>query len=134
MRAVLSLIVLIACATCAILASAADAPPAAAQGPVMPPDNVGRGSALLQLSPMYVEIRDTLAVADAREKHLLAELAVATDDATAEAIVRELESLPLERVLSILRIQARYARQEGRLDLERRLRQRMLELRGGVSI
>lgn len=134
MRAVLSLIVLIACATCATLASAADAPPTAAPGPVMPPDNLGRGSALLQLSPMYVEIRDTLAVTDAREKLLLAALAVATEDATAEAIVRELESLPLERVLSILRIQARYARQEGRPDLERRLRQRMLELRGGVSI
>lgn len=131
MRAVLSLIALIACAT---FAFAADVPPAAVQGPVMPPDHVGRGSALLQLSPMYVEIRDTLAVTDAREKQLLAELAVATDDATAEALVRELESLPLERVLSILRIQARYARQEGRPDLERRLRQRMLELRGGVSI
>jgi hypothetical protein len=134
MRAVLSLFVLIACATCATLVIAADAPPAAAQGPVMPPGNLGRGSALLQLSPMYVEIRDTLAATDAREKQLLAELAVATEDATAEAIVRELESLPLERVLSILRIQARYARQEGRLDLERRLRQRMLDLRGGVSI
>lgn len=130
MRAVLSLITLLACATFAI---AADVPPVAAPGPVMPPDQVGRGSALLQLSPMYVEIRDTLAVTDAREKQLLAELAVVADDATAEAIVRELESMPLERVLSILRIQARYARQEGRLDLERRLRQRMLELRGGIS-
>jgi hypothetical protein len=68
------------------------------------------------------------------EKQLLADLAVATDDATAEAIVRELESLPLGRVLSILRIQARYARQENRPDLERQIKLRMLELQGAGRI
>jgi hypothetical protein len=83
---------------------------------------------------MYVEIRDSLAVLDAREKQLLADLAVATDDVTAEAIVRELEALPLERVQSILRIQLRYARQEDRPELERRLRLRLLELQGDRNI
>lgn len=131
MRAILSLIALVAIASAAF---AADLPPATGQGPVAAPAHSGRGSALLQLSPMYVEIRDTLALSDARERQLLAELAAVTDDAAAEAIVRELESLPVERVLSILRIQARYARQEDRPELERRIRLRMLELQGGGNI
>lgn len=131
MRAILSLLVLVSCATTAI---AANMPPAVGNGPVVSPAHGGHGSALLQLSPMYVEIRDSLALSDAREKQLLADLAVATDDATAEAIVRELESLPAERVLSILRIQVRYARPEDRPALERRLRLRRLELLGGGNI
>lgn len=131
MRAILSLIALVSIASAAF---AADLPPATGHGPVATPAHSGRGSALLQLSPMYVEIRDTLALSDAREKQLLAELAAVTDDAAAEAIVRELESLPVERVLSILRIQARYARQEDRPELERRIRLRMLELQGGGNI
>lgn len=131
MRAVLSLIAVISFAT---FAFAADLPSATGQGPVVAPAHSGRGSALLQLSPMYVEIRDTLALSDERERQLLADLALAADDATAEAIVRQLESLPVERVLSILRIQARYARQEDRPELERRIRLRMLELQGGGNI
>lgn len=131
MRTILSLIALI---SCACVAFSADLPPAGGQGPVVAPAHSGRGGGLLQLSPMYVEIRDTLALSDAREKQLLAALAAATDDATAEALVRELESLPVERVLSILRIQARYARQEDRPELERRIRLRMLELQGGGNI
>lgn len=132
MRAVLSLLVLVSCTGPAF---AADVPPVDSHAPVPPTAALpGRGSALLQLSPMYVEISDTLAVADAREKQLLADLAVVTDDATAEAIVRELESLPLGRVLSILRIQARYARQENRPDLERQIKLRMLELQGAGRI
>ncbi len=127
-------LVLVACVAGLAAAAVAEVPTATPQGPILPPAQIGHGSALLQLSPMYIEIRDTLAVSDAREKQLLAELAVATDDVTAEAIVRELESLPLDRVLSILRIQARYAHQENRPELERRLRQRMLELQGGGNI
>jgi hypothetical protein len=86
------------------------------------------------LSPLYIEVRDTLAGLDAREKQLLVDLAAATDDATVEAIVRELESMPVERMLSILRIQARYARLEGRPDLERVIRLRMLELVGAGNL
>ncbi|MBM4132090.1 hypothetical protein FJ250_13880 [bacterium] len=134
MRPLTALIVLAAC-LCGLAATAvAEAPKSAPQEPILPPSRVGPGGGLLQLSPMYVEIRDTLAVSDTREKQLLAALAMATDDATAEAIVRELESLPLERLLSILRIQARYARQENRPELERRLRLRILELQGGGNI
>lgn len=132
MRAVLSLLVLVFCTRFAI---AADVPPVDPQSPAPPTVALpGHGRAMLQLSPMYIEISDTLAVADAREKQLLADLAVATDDVTAEAIVRELESLPLGRILSILRIQARYARQENRPDLERQIKLRMLELQGAGRI
>lgn len=134
MRAVLSLLLLVACLAWAAPCLAADVPPATPEGPAVTPVRPGRGSALLQLSPMYVEIRDSLAVLDAREKQLLADLAVATDEATAEAIVRELEALPLERVQCLLRIQLRYARHEDRPELERRLRLRLLELQGGGNI
>ncbi len=134
MRAVLSLLLLVTCLAWAAPCLAADVPPATPDTPATPPARHVRGSALLQLSPMYVEIRDSLAVLDAREKQLLADLAVATDDVTAEAIVRELEALPLERVQSILRIQLRYARQEDRPELERRLRLRLLELQGDRNI
>lgn len=134
MRAVLSFVVLVLCAPLLTLAVAADVPPAVPDGSVAQSARPFRGAALPQLSPMYVEIRDTLAASDAREKKLLADLAAATDDATAEAIVHQLESLPLDRVLSILKIQARYARQEDRPDLERRIKQRMLELQGGGNI
>ncbi len=132
MRAVLSLLALVLFAAPAF---AADVPPAD-QGGVAGPSPVMelRGAVMLQLSPMYKEIRDTLAVVNAREKQLLVDLAAAKDDATAEAIVRELESVPLERVLSILRIQARYARQENRPELERQIQLRMLEVQGAGNI
>ena len=128
----LTCLALILCTTPAL---AAEVPPAS-PGPNSGPSPTLRvhGSGLLQLSPMYIEIRDTLAVVDAREKQLLVDLAAATEDSVAEAIVRQLESLPKAKVLSILRIQARYARQENRPDLERQIRLRMLEIEGAGNI
>lgn len=126
MRAILLILVLVFCAS---FAFAAEVPPAVPGAIPAPRTKVPvRGHALLQLSPMYIEIRDTLAVADALEKKLLADLAVATDEPTVEAIVHRLESLPLERVLSILRIEMRYARQQDRPQLEREIRLRMIEM------
>ncbi len=59
MRAVLSLLVLV---SCTVPAFAADVPPVESQAPVPPTVALpGHGSALLQLSPMYVEISDSLA-------------------------------------------------------------------------
>jgi hypothetical protein len=77
---------------------------------------------------MYVEIRDSLAVADVRQKQLLVELTAAVDEAGADATVRQLEALPLETLLTILRIQLRYAHDAQRTDLERQIELRMLEL------
>jgi len=137
MRAILSILILVLCSP---LVLAADMPPA----DVPPADPTGAawqsfanrtyGTELMRLSPMYIEVQDTLARLDAREKQLLVELAAATDDATVAAIVREFESLPVERTLSVLRIQARYARQENRPDLERVIRLRMLELQVAGNI
>ena len=132
MRAILPLLVLILCTPPAF---AADVPPGD-QGSLAGPSAVMElhGSVFLQLSPMYSEIRDTLAVVDQREKQLLVDLAATQDEATCAAVVRELESMPLERVLSILRIQARYAHQQNQVELERLIRLRMLELQGAGNI
>lgn len=132
MRAILITLALMFCFGTVLAAEVPPADPSRTGSPV--PAMRVRGSGLLQLSPMYIEIRDTLAVVDAREKQLLVDLATATSDAAAESIVRRLESLPQERVLSILRIQARYARQENRPELERQIRQRILEVAGGGNI
>lgn len=133
LRAVLSILVL---ALVAPLAFAVDTPPN--NGGVGPQPatrlNQPPAHAMLQLSPMYAEIRDSLAVSDARQKQLLADLAAATDEPAAAAIVRELEALPLERVLAILRIQLRYATQENRVELQREIRLRMIELEAAGNI
>jgi hypothetical protein len=137
MRAILSILVLVFCSPLAFAADVppADVPPADPTGAAwQSSENRTYGTALMRLSPMHIEVQDTLARLDAREKQLLVDLAAATDDATVAAIVREFESLPVERTLSVLRIQARYARQENRPDLERVIRLRMLELQVAGNI
>ena len=126
MRAILSLLVLVCLAS---LAFAGEKPPTGTTSPGVPPARLVRpGSALLQLSPMYVEIRDSLAVADVRQKQLLVDLAAAVDEAGADAIVRQLETLPVETLLTILKVQLRYAHDQDRKELEREIELRMLEL------
>ncbi len=126
MRAVLSILVLVLLAT---VAFASDKPPVDPTAPVVPQTRLKtQGNAMLQLSPMYVEIRDSLAVADLHQKQLLADLTAAVDEANADLIVRQLEALPLETLLTILRIQLRYAHDQDRQDLERQIELRMLEL------
>lgn len=133
LRAVLSILVLVLLAP---LAFAVDSPPGASGSGPQPATRLNQqpAHALLQLSPMYAEIRDSLAVSDARQKQLLADLAAATDEPAAAAIVRDLEALPLERVLAILRIQLRYATQENRVELQREIRLRMVELEAAGNI
>jgi hypothetical protein len=132
MRAILSLLVLVGCAS---FAFAVDKPPTDPANVPLPQSRApDRNHATLQLSPMYGEIRDSLAISDAKQKQLLVDLAAATDEPAAAAIVRELEALPIERILTVLRIQLRYAQQEHRSDLERELRLRMLELQATGNI
>lgn len=133
LRAVLSILVL---ALMAPLAFAVDTPPNNGGPGPQPATRLNQqpAHAMLQLSPMYTEIRDSLAVSDLRQKRLLADLTAATDEPTAAAIVRELEALPLERVLAILRIQLRYATQENRVELQREIRLRMIELEAAGNI
>lgn len=133
MRAVLSTLLLLVLAPSAF---AVDTPPASGGTGPQPATRLKQqpAHAMLQLSPMYTEIRDSLAVSDERQKQLLSDLAAATDEPTAAAIVRELEALPLERVLSILRIQLRYATQENRVELQREIKLRMIELQAAGNI
>ena len=86
------------------------------------------GVTVLKLSPMYVEIQEVLDQASATEQLLLKELAAATEDEQAMRIIRRIERLEADRTLAILKIQARYARLEGRWDLEYQLRARIMEI------
>ena len=86
------------------------------------------GVTTLQLSPMYVEIQQVLDQAGETEQLLLAELAAATEDKEVERIIHRIERLEVDRTLIILKIQIRYARMEGRWDLERSLRARIIEI------
>jgi len=86
------------------------------------------GHAMLRLSPMYVEIRDIIAAADEREAEMLKELAAAETDAQVEILVARIKNLAVDRELDVLRIQARYARLEGRFELEKKLKARMAEV------
>ena len=86
------------------------------------------GHAVLQLSPIYLEIQQILDTTKATEERLLEELAEATEEDDAARIIRRIERLEVDRDLSILKIQARYARLDGRWDLEYQLRARILEV------
>ena len=86
------------------------------------------GVTTLKLSPMYLEIQQVLDQAGETEQLLLAELAASTEDAEVERIINRIERLEVDRTLIILKIQARYARMEGRWDLERSFRARIMEI------
>ena len=86
------------------------------------------GVTTLQLSPMYLEIQKVLDQAGETEQLLLAELAASTEDGEVERIIHRIERLEVDRTLIILKIQTRYARMEGRWDLERSLRARIMEI------
>lgn len=82
----------------------------------------------LRLSPMFLEIREVLESTARRQEVLLKELAAATDEKQCELIVSRLEHLDLQRDLDILHIQADYARDQGRRDLEKQIRRRIADL------
>ncbi|MCB1183322.1 hypothetical protein KDM41_07800 [bacterium] len=92
------------------------------------PLQVPRGIAVLQLSPMFLEIHGINEASVAVENALLAELAAATDEAEVERLVLRLAALDIDRQLSVLKVRIRYARLEGRFDEAFRLRQEMLQL------
>ncbi len=86
------------------------------------------GITTLQLSSMYVEIQVVLDQADKTEQLLLKELAAATEDDDVERIIHRIERLEVDRTLTILNIQVRYARSEGSWDVVYRLRARITEI------
>ncbi|MCK9995050.1 MAG: hypothetical protein KAH56_02085 [Candidatus Krumholzibacteria bacterium] len=86
------------------------------------------GITTLQLSSMYVEIQAVLNQADKTEQLLLKELAAATEDDDVDRIIHRIERLEVDRTLTILKIQVRYARSEERWDVVYRLRARIMEI------
>lgn len=88
----------------------------------------------LQVSPMYLEIKDVLEQSARTEEGLLAELSMAADELEVQLIVGKIEKLDLDRDLAIMRIQARYAHQEQRWSLEKQIRSRIKELEEGRQL
>ena len=110
---------------------AADFPPQSGSAASFQDNSHIRGSSgitALQLSPMYLEIQQVLDQANQTEQLLLKELATATEDEDVKRIIHRIERLEVDRTLVILKIQARYARLEGRWDVEYRLRDRIMEI------
>ena len=131
MRILKSYVTVIVLVLAASVANAADHPPQA--GGVGALDGNPRvtgspGVTTLQLSPMYLEIQQVLDQAGETEKFLLKELAAAEQDEDVQRIIHRIERLEVDRTLAILRIQVRYARLEGRWNLEYRLRIRIMEI------
>jgi hypothetical protein len=86
------------------------------------------GVTALQLSPMYVEIQEVLDQAGKTEQLLFMELAAATEEEDVQRIIHRIERLEMDKTVAILKIQARYARLEGRWNLDYRLRTRIMEI------
>ena len=86
-------------------------------------------SCLLQISPMILEIQVVNEKAFEDEKMLLAELADAQEEVEALRLVRRIEKLEYDRQVDVLKIQSRYARLDGRLDLEREIKGLIKEIR-----
>ncbi len=89
------------------------------------------GMAVLQVSPMYMEIKEILDQSTRAEKTLLLELAAATDELQCQVLIAQIEKLDLQRDLDIMAVQARYAHEAGRWDLEKQIRSRILDLQEG---
>ena len=79
-------------------------------------------------SPYYQEIRHANEAAAETEQLLLARLQDTSDEEEFSRIVHRLERLEVERELKVLRIQARYAHGAGMLDLEMKIRSRILHI------
>lgn len=73
------------------------------------------------LSPMMVEIEAALSSADRSVAELATRLAAARSRTEAHAIQRDIERAKVGAEVSVLRIQAAYARREGRPEVAARL-------------
>ena len=87
-----------------------------------------KSHAMLIGSPYYRDIRKVNDQADETERRLLAELQFSTEEEDFSRIVCRLERLAVERELGVLKVQAKYARNAGMLDLEMKIRARILDV------
>jgi hypothetical protein len=84
--------------------------------------------AMLTGSPYFRDIQRVNDQAEETEQRLLAQLKISNDDLEVARIVNRLEHLEVDRELSVLKIQARYAHRAGMLDLEMKIRARILDI------
>lgn len=85
----------------------------------------------LQVSPMYLEIKGVLEQSARTEEVLLARLSMAEDELEVQLIIGKIEQMDQDRDLAILKIQAKYAHQAQRWNLEKQIRHRIQELEEG---
>jgi len=87
-----------------------------------------KSHATLAGSPYYREIQLVNDQTDEIERMLLGKLQVSSDEEEVARIVNRLERLEVDRELGVLKIQARYAHRAGMLDLEMKIRVRILDI------
>jgi len=82
----------------------------------------------LKLDPLLVELSHVLKTMQAREDKLLTLLLEATSDQQVATVIRRIERLDTDRELALLKVQARFARLDGRFDLEREIKEKILKI------
>ena len=80
------------------------------------------GFSVLRLDPMTEEIEIIRLKSAKLEEVLLAELFAAQTDLESDRVLLQINQLDMDRKLDILQVQMRYARLDGRFDLEREIR------------
>lgn len=96
--------------------------------PEVPVQQLYSSTTFLRLDPMLDEITTILKTMRIREDALLVELQNSTDERQTDRIIHRIKTLDTDRELALLKVQARYARLDGRFDLEREIKARILKI------
>jgi len=86
------------------------------------------GLTVLKLDPMTEEIVLIRKNMLDREEALLTKLFQAQTELQSERVLQQINQLDMERELAILRVQMRYARIDGRFDLEREIKEKIVSM------
>ncbi len=86
------------------------------------------GFTVLRLDPMTEEIEIIKKAMLAREDSLLTELFEAQTELQSNRVLQQINQLDMDRELAILRVQMRFARLDGRFDLEREIKSRIVTI------
>ncbi len=127
----LTILCILTLAFSAAVATAMENPPVPNPTPVSRPSGFSlpdQGFSGLETSSQHREIQAILSQIKIQEDKLLHELLVADDDQQIERIIRRIERLDVDRELAILKAKARFARLNGRFDLERKYKGRILDI------
>jgi len=86
------------------------------------------GFSVLRLDPMTEEIEIIKKTMLAREDSLLTKLFEAKTEQQSNRVLQQINRLDMDRELAILRVQMRYARLDGRFDLEREIKGKIVSI------